>query len=476
MDRVFFKKTGVIALLIILLYLPLATIKSLIMERKTTSREASREITETWAGRQTIVGPILTIPFRKNNKNSSRDPRKNVGYAHFLPDALNIEARIEPEIRRRSIFEVIVYKTEQSIRGTFPTPDFSAWAVDESRIMWDKAFISMGITGPRGIQSGVNIRVRNRSVEAEPGVITGAPASGLHAWFPLAPKGTGAPKKAPRPPGSNREKSGGAAAANDFTITLSLHGSEDLFFAPVGKTNRVSLSSSWRHPSFQGRYLPAFRSIGEEGFEADWDVAHFGGKYPRRWMSNKKDGEIDARLSRGAVLGVKLIQPVDFYTKSERSVKYGLFLIALAFLAFFMFEVVKKLRVHPMQYILIGFSVCLFYLLLLSLSEHVGFLLAYVLAGASSTGLISIYSASFLPEKKHAGIIAGNLTLMLFAFYIILQHEDYSLLLGSGMLFLSLSAVMYITRNIDWYDVFKDTGNRAARLLDPRKQTSGSAP
>jgi inner membrane protein len=234
---------------------------------------------------------------------------------------------------------------------------------------------------------------------------------------------------------------------------LRLNGSESVFFIPAGKTNGVSMSSSWGDPSFAGAYLPASRSVGAEGFQARWQVSHLSRNYPQQWKSEDVDFGLFREIVSGSAFGVTLFLPVDHYHKTTRASKYAVLFIVLTFAAFFLFEILNRLRIHPFQYLLVGFAMSLFYLLLLSLSEHVGFLAAYASGSAVTIGLIVGYTYRLLAEKKRSALFTGLLALLYGCLYVLLQLEDFALLIGVLVLLVVLGLLMFITRKIDWYSV-----------------------
>jgi len=441
MNSLFLKKTGIIAMLIVVLFVPLAAIKSLVTERKTRGMEAAREVSETWGGEQTVTGPVLTIPF-VDEANATR-------YAHFMPEALEAAGELAPEKRRRGIYEVVVYKSAITLKGTFAVPAFFESEPAVARVLWDQAFLSTGISQLQGVQGKARFLWQDETCRIRHGKTPGAPLHGLHASVLLENSTLG---RALHAQGS----AGDGVLPFSFEIYLPLQGAGRLNVTPVGNTNTADLRSSWAHPGFQGRYFPTSRDISKEGFSAHWDVSNYNGILPRSWVSDRGHSDISPKTLERLAFGVRLVQPVDFYTKSERSVKYALVIITLTFLTFFIFEVVKKCRIHPMQYVLVGISLSLFYLLLLSLSEHLGFFCAYLIAGAASISSIGFYCAGFLSGPKDSALVSMLLLVLFGAFFVILQLENLSLVLGSAGLFLVLVAVMVITRKVDWYASFSD--------------------
>jgi inner membrane protein len=230
-----------------------------------------------------------------------------------------------------------------------------------------------------------------------------------------------------------------------FSLDIKLKGSELLYFTPVGRTTEVNMTSSWKDPAFDGQYLPDTSDISGKGFSAWWKVMQVSRNYPQCWA----DGTYDLASSS---FGVRLIQPTDNYAKSERSVKYAILFIALTFTVFFFLEILQRKQVHPLQYILVGFALCIFYTLLLSISEYTGFNAAYIIAGSATVALIGLYVWSIF--KK--GRIALGFTLALGGLYayifILIQLQDYALLFGSIGLFIIIAILMFYSRKIDWYN------------------------
>lgn len=414
-----------IGILILLLLIPKQMINSLIIERENRMHQTVREVTDKWSRRQTVTGPILTIPYKKYLLTEDKKNIKEVTrYATFLPEELNIETNIQPEERYRGIFKVIVYKAGLSLKGKFPLPDFSLWDIDEKDILWSKATLNVGISDLRGIEKEVYLKQNNLNKAFQPGISESTLFnSGIH--IPL-------------------QESIQQFINNDFSIDISLKGSEELFFVPIGKNTEVTMTSSWKDPSFTGSFLPKDRKIGPDGFEASWKVLHFNRNYPQSWTT--ADYQI-----QDSKFGVNLLVAADHYQKSLRTSKYAILIIALSFLIFFLIEVTQKLRIHAFQYILIGLALMLFYTLVLSISEHLGFNTAYWISCISVIALISFYSYSVLNKKRLSYLLAGSLTMIYGFIFIIIQIETYALLVGSIGLFVILGLTMYFTRKITWY-------------------------
>jgi len=418
--------------LILMLLIPLNMVLDLVKERETRRDEAISEVSSKWGQVQNLQGPILTIPFKSYYVDEKNIRRMRISQASFLPESLHISGSIIPETRSRGLYEVILYRLNNlHLSGTFYRPDFSEFHVAEENIMWDDAFLSVGIPDTRGIQKEVVLKWGKGSVPFKPGVNNAdLLTSGVHARIGN--------------PGKTWTKS------IDFAFTLELQGSSSLSFIPLGKETIVELESSWSHPSFDGAYLPDSREVTSQGFKALWNISYFGRNYPQQWVTGLCPPEEEIAISS---FGVKLYQPVDFYQKCVRAAKYGLLFISLTFLTFFLFEIFMKLSIHPLQYLLIGFALSIFYLLFLSLSEHMNFIISYIISSLGVIGMIWGYSRTILKNKKGSGLMALFLTCLYGYLFILLENQDYTLLLGSLALFIVLGVVMYITRNIDWYSL-----------------------
>lgn len=426
-------KIILIGTLIFLLMIPFTMINSLIDEREERQNNIIDEISQKWGLSQTISGPILTIPYNTYKFVDGEKKFLQKQFAVFLPENLSITGNINPEIRSRGIYEAIMYNTELNISGFFNSPSFKQWHTEEKDICWNEAVIIFGISDLRGIKDKVQFKWNDSSINLIPGTTINQIHEGIHSPIKLSPKVDSTKKYT-------------------FSAKLNINGSKSLNFIPLGKETHVDISSSWHSPTFQGNYLPEKREISQDGFNAKWKILHFNRNFPQQW--NSYDFDIYK-----STFGVKLIQPIDEYCKIDRTTKYALLFITLTFLTFFLIEILNKLRVHPIQYLLIGFALCLFYTLLLSFTEHFSFNLAYILASAAIIGLITLYTKSVLRQSK-LSIIIGLLISVLYGFlYVVLQLQDYSLLMGSIGLFIILSIVMFVTRKIDWYSISTQNKN-----------------
>jgi inner membrane protein len=427
-----FMKVILIGIITIIMLVPLLLIRTLISERQGRRDEAAFEVSEKWGSYQTIAGPFLTIPYRVYWVDENKVQRTGRKYAQFLPDELTMDATILPEIRSRGIFNVVVYRASIHMYGYFLTIDTKELKVPVNDIIWDEIYLSIAIPDMRGIREGIVLKWNDSSQIFQPGMIDqDIFASGIHAKLP------------------NFENS--MNKRSSFDLHINLNGSEELYFVPVGKHNSTTIKSTWPDPSFVGSYLPIEHEISSEGFKASWEISYFSRSYPQSWKSDTAHFQILSDAMGSSAYGTKLFLSVDHYHKTMRSVKYAILFIILTFVAFFLFEIINKMSIHPFQYFLVGLAMSVFYLLLLSVSEHLKFTYSYILASAVTIGIISGYSIRVFNRKRQSIFFTLLLVLLYSCLFILIQLEDYALLLGSIIVFLVLGFVMYLTRGIDWY-------------------------
>lgn len=439
-------KLVTISILILVLLLPASMVKSLIREREARKQGVIDEVNGKWGQAQTVVGPIISVPYLKYVTGKNRKTTAITEYLHILPDIVNIQSHITPQVRYRGIYEVVLYNTTLSIDGSFSHIPVEELRIAPENIVWSGAFISFGITDMRGIKASIDGTFDGRPVSMEPGIETAdVIRSGVSVGISLD----------------------GTRKLRQFKFDLNLNGSGWIHFAPVGKVTTVLARSEWKDPSFGGAFLPVERSVTEKGFFAKWRILHLNRNYPQYWKGNGYDLCM-------STLGVTLFSPVDVYQKSMRIAKYALMFIVFAFLAFFISEILYRVRVHPVQYLLIGLGVIIFYTLLLSISEQINFGAAYLISAGATICLIAAY-AKAISKNNTVSIMVGGLLAILYAYlYILLQLEDYALLMGSVGLFAVLSIVMYLTRKIDWYGIQPGTMKcRETQLPDGPVGNSG---
>jgi len=405
----------------------LVMIYGVISERKGHRNEVVTEVARSAAGAQTVRGPALVIRYVERvdgapdaaGRPTSRLVRDQVV---LQPESLEVRARANVMPRTRGIYQAQVFQSQQDLSGSFVVPSRLGLAETHHLERVESAALVLGVSDARGLKGEPQIEWNGAAAEFEPG-------SGV----PWLSQGISAPVPLPDPD---------KPATLKFRVAFELQGTERLAFVPFGARTRVQLESDWPHPSFDGSALPDERSIAAQGFSAAWRVSEFA--------TGVRGAE---QAASAADFGVRFIQPVDIYTQSERAVKYGLLFVILTFVAFLLFEALKGLAVHPVQYGLAGAAVALFFLLLISLSEHLPFVAAYVIASAACVGLLAYY-ASFVLHSVGRGAGFGLLLAALYGLlYVLLRAEDYALLLGSVLLFGLLAAVMILTRRLDWAKV-----------------------
>ncbi|UKJ08792.1 cell envelope integrity protein CreD [Solitalea lacus] len=442
-----------VGFLTLLLLIPSSMIQDLIQERSSTRNLAVKDIYSKWGNSQTLAGPILNIPYRTVKKNTDGKDEISVDYLHFLPDVLKINGNVKPEVRKRGIYEAILYNGKLSFSGSFAAPDLSSLKVVPESILWNEAFITIGISDLRGIKETIVLNINNQNVRVNPGIERGGVFnSGLSA--PLSFEALN-------------------QTALKFNFNIDLNGSSQLSFWPLGKETQVSLQSPWTAPSFSGAFLPESRTVNNQGFTATWKVLELNRNFPQQWAGDRYNfadepndaeqlGNEAAKASDKAepttdnfAFGVDLLMPVDFYLKVYRSAKYALMFIGLTFTTFFFIELVNKKRIHPIQYILVGMALTIFYTLLLSFTEHMPFGWAYLLASSATVLLITWFSSSVLKSRGLSILMSSLLSALYLFLFILLQMEDYALMIGSIGLFVILGLVMYISRKVDWYDFRK---------------------
>jgi inner membrane protein len=414
-----------IGILAVCLLIPSALIIALVSERKHERDSAVSEVSDKWGNAQTILGPVLTIPYVVTSSPKKGDAVRTTCFLHVLPESLSMVVNLSPTVRYRGIYEAVLYSAHVRIDGNILLPDISRLGVAAQDVQWDKSYLTLGMSDLRGIRDTVTLRLGEQNLVAEPGVKSNDFAeSGITFAPALNPSQTDW----------------------RFSTTIQLNGSGQMMFVPVGKTTEIRLSAPWGKPSFAGNRLPDSRTIENDAFTAEWKVLHLNRSFPQAWTGKQYD------LSKSA-FGVALLAPIDEYQKTMRSAKYAVMFIAFTFLALFLTEVLSGRILHPIQYALIGFAVLLFYVVLLSLSEQMAFKYAYLVSSFSIILLIAGYTKSILSGFAPAAMISGILAILYGFLYALLQLEDYVLLIGSIGLFVALALVMYLTRRIDWYDV-----------------------
>jgi|HigsolmetaAR201D_1030396.scaffolds.fasta_scaffold00706_6 inner membrane protein len=423
-------KAATIGGVVLILLVPLAMLGSLVEERSGLREMAYARVAEGWGGQAVIGGPMLVVPVERTlelRENQTQLVRNDL---YLLPIELDasVELNLEREPRYVGIYEVPVFLAAVKLTGRFDrAPVELPLDDDRVRVRWDQARLRLPLAESRSLREVREARFNDSSLKlrpATPGVFRG-----VEATIDASALSTG--------------------ATLEFSFDVILAGSREFSLLPTGGTTSVTLHSNWPHPSFQGSFLPVERTIDATGFAARWQVLELNRSYGQAW----EDGEVDEARLMSSAFGVGLYQVVDVYQRTERAIKYGLFFIALTFLTFFAWEHATGVRLHPLQYLLVGLALSTFYVLLLALSEHIAFLAAYFIATSALVCVMGVYISGALRSARRGLIAATAMAVVYGLLYALIVSEDYSLLMGAIALFAALSTVMLTTRKIDWYAV-----------------------
>ncbi len=413
-------KGVLIGFILLLLMIPVNFISSLVKERQQRKEQVTQEINNKWSNEQIIQGPVWIIPYMETSPDKKTMLKK---LAFLLPDSLKIDCSVNPAIRKRSIYEVVVYSTKSSIQTIFNKDNILNLKIPSNNLLWDESFLCLGISDYRGISDQPNCTWNDTS-----GLLTsGAMANDFVSnglQYPVETKNI--------------------RQINRFSLELSLKGSANLSFVPVGKTTLVSMTSPWKSPSFNGAFLPAEPAkFSPDGFTAHWKILDLNRNFPQQYADTKFE-------TLQSAFGVSFLQGTDLYSKSDRSSKYAFLFIGLTFAMYFFVEILQRKLTHHFQYVMLGLALCLFYLLLLSISEYLGFDKAYLIAAIAVITMVVLYTNTVFKSFKTAGLF-GLIMIALYLFiYILIQLQDWALILGSIGLFFILAAVMYFSRQLDW--------------------------
>lgn len=413
---------------------PLGQINDTASDRQRHRQQAVETVSRSTAGAQTVAGPVLYVPWTRRILVTRvdaagverREPREESGTWTFFPTTLHAAGTLRPTPRRLGLHEVRIYELDARLRATFsvqiPGDDDPA---APRRIGRPQLGIAIGDV--RGLVGLPSLKLDGRPLRLEQG-LGGQAGSGVHANL-VSP-------------------AAGSTLRFDAELAIALQGTETLSIVPLAGSNVIELKSSWPHPRFTGDFLPRTRTIGAQGFGAQWEISSLATSAQARFTPGGRGSEGRAPLE---AVSVSLVDPVDVYTQVDRATKYGLLFVLLTFVAFFMFEFLRQLRVHPIQYVLVGLAIASFFLLLLALSEHVAFGVAYLAAAVACVGLVGYYLRHVLAGWRRGAGMAAMLGTLYAALYGLLISEDNALVLGAVLLFVILAAIMVLTRKVDWY-------------------------
>jgi inner membrane protein len=431
-------KFFLVILLIFILTIPLALVWFVVSERESRSYAVQQELAQLFGREQQIIGPLLIVPYTvqvKRIQDNREIEETHERYATFLPDEFLADGEAKSEIRRRSIYEVTLYSARLTLSGRFAAPDIRLVEPEAANVRWRDAILSIGLSDVSGLKEAASVRINGgRTIAFEPSIgLPNAPATGLHArLFPV---------------GAAIDQSPGAFS---FETELVFNGSSSLTVAPIGRTSQLALQSDWPHPSFTGAFLPDTREISSEGFTASWRVPHLARSIPQAWRTDAQQATgIHATLFP-ALSGVSFFVPVDYYALVNRAAKYSLMFLSVAFLAVLVLELTSGHRIHAVQYVFVGLAMILFYVLLLSLSEHIGFTLAYLIASGATGGMLSVYTGKAMQSAARGFIMLFVFLILYGLLYLILRLEDFALLAGAVAGFIMLTVTMFATLRINW--------------------------
>ncbi len=418
-------KFAFVLFLFVLLQIPLSMVTGLISERSYRQDEVRNDIARSSSGEQRIIGPFIMVNY---TETSYRDDKVQIKERRkfLLPSTFDMSANLDSFEKYRGIYRARLYKAQVALKGTFDADDLAAL----QGLDIDNMSLVVGIEDSRGLIRLDDMTIASADIEVAPGTGLDQLPQGFHSALTLADLNPAQPLA--------------------FDLNFLLQGMGQLQVTPIGSQTTVELSSTWAHPSFIGDYLPVSSEVSEDGFNAQWASNNFSTNIAQLFQSCLSSNHACHELEQRQ-MGVDLIDPVDHYLKSHRAVNYSLLVITLVFASFFLLELFQARPVHPVQYGFIGLALALFYLLLISMSEHLGFNWAYVVSAVASTGLLSVYVSGMLSNTKHGAIFGVCLLTLYGLLFGLLQAESYALVMGTLLCFAILSFTMVITRNIDWY-------------------------
>jgi len=445
MNKPFVLKIAGMLVLITIMSIAVSYINGIISERERNQLIVQQDIAKSSVRAQKILGPVLAIPYVEEYTDYVNEMsligekihkpvnKRRSSVAYFLPENITLDGDFDTEYKERGIYKALMYQLHGSIKGSFHLPANLNIKPEHKNgvIKFKSAYIGFGISDTRGITGKPSFSFDKKSYKFKQGSNIKALGNGIHA--------------------SIGQLDTVVAQSLPFEFKLNLRGMEKFSFSPLAESNSINLQSSWQHPSFNGNFLPISKEIGEAGFTGNWSVSSLSTSNQAKFIKSLNQRE---QLTTGLeTLAINFIEPINVYSQADRATKYGLLFIGLTFVGFFLFEMLKQLRIHPAQYTLVGLAMAMFYLLLVSFSEVIGFALAYLAASASCVLLLGYYLSSVLKSTANGLLFASFLTALYGALYAILASEDNALIMGSLLVFGLLSATMVVTRKIDWYEI-----------------------
>jgi len=431
-------KFVVVVFLMFGLLIPLMLIHATISEREEYQRAATEDVASSYAGKQALVGPVLVVPYVEQVEEEEAGPqgvrkvlRDRAGQWTFFPETLSIDGTMKPDTRKRGLYSVPVYEMAMQARATIR----ARIPVDGDRPRKiGMPFLSVGVADARGFVGTPTLKVDGRAMPISGG-FGSRPIGGVHVRLDVPHAGD--------------------AMVLPVAFDATLGGTESLAIVPIARDNRIALRSTWVDPMFQGSFLPRTRTVDAHGFRANWEVSSLASDAQAQFLQRSGEQNVLRQVAGGERIidgvGVTLFNAVDGYTLADRATKYGILFVLLTFVGFFMFELIKQLPIHPIQYGLVGLALAIFFLLLVSLSEHIPFGAAYLVSAAACIGLLGFYLSAVLRSMSRGLGFAAMLAALYAALYGVLVSEDNALVLGSGLLFCVLATIMVVTRKVDWY-------------------------
>jgi len=428
-------KILMVGLLTLVLLIPLQYVKELIYERAERQKQVVNEINSKWGESVYMYGPVLKVPYTFYTETKISDVKTKkitiqqsaeTRFAYFFPDKLNADMNVKTQQKNRSNYQSVVYTSALDFKGKYQFPNFSSQSIPKENIQWNKASIVVKTNNIKSITGSVVVAINGKNYSFEPtqdDESKDSVASLETRAFDI--------------------KNAFASGSTNFDFKINYKGSEEIKIVPIGKMTTAKMTSNWPSPSFDGNFLPEGSKIGDNGFTADWKVSHLN-----RAFGQQHFGALPNLAAY--TFDVRFLIPVDQYQQNERASKYGFLVIGLTFLVFFLIQSVSKISIHIFQYSMIGLALIMFYTLLISITEHSSFRLAYIVAGIAVIVMIGLYSLSILKNIKFPVFIAVSLSALYSFIYVIIQLENYALLVGSIGLFAILGAVMYFSRKIEW--------------------------
>ncbi len=433
-----------IGVLALLMTIPLMQVSGLVGERQQLRETAIAQIAQGWGGQQVLGGPVLTVPTLSRVAVAEiQPPQVRVGSESMLADELKMDVALAVQTRSYGIYTAPVFVSTVKMHGQFRAQDLAQFR-RASNAQWQgsKAELRLPIGDLRGLQEVSELRINGKPARFD------SSADRLGPW-PNVVVPIDLDTLADQP--------------IDVEITLKLAGTESLQLLPLARSTDVTMRAPWRDPSFIGAALPLEHQLDATGFSAHWHMLDLNRSYGQHWVDG---GNGVTEALQASTFGVQLYQPVDVYQRNVRAGKYGLLFIAMTFVAFFLFEILKRLRVHPVQYLLVGAALATFYVVLLALSEQIGFGPAYALAAIAVAVIVGGYATAVLHARRAGLLLGGVLGLIYAMLYGLIAAEQYALLIGALVLLVMVALMMYLTRRIDWYAYVPASTEPPAAIMD----------